>query len=449
MRTSISLVAALALFRQTCAHVVMIEPHPYNLDTPPLAQVGPLTAQFPWPCQGMSGIEEVTTVTAGTTQLVRFWGSAVHGGGSCQFSIAYGDTPPSEPTAWHTVYSMIGGCPAEAVGNIPTTETDPHGRENGPQCGNDSGTECTRQFNIPIPKQMKNGNAVFAWTWFNKIGNREMYMVCAPIKVVGGTDDQSFVDKLPPIFRANIAGQCTTGNGVLGFPDPGDYGVVHDAVTPGSNGGCEVGVEPVFQDPAGGGASQPASPSTPSPSTPGSVGTPSAVPSSVNSPAASMPVSTLITSPVASPTTTLGQQPPASDHAKCPAADTFYTAAHTKTSNADPSSKMTSGAPSSKMSPAAPSSEECSAEPPSKVTSAPLSSKPSTAVPSNQVSSAAPSSSGRPYWAVGMDPCPTSGALICFTPKKFGICNSGWALPQDVPAGTVCVNEGIAHEQVQ
>ncbi|KAH6987215.1 hypothetical protein EDB80DRAFT_756333 [Ilyonectria destructans] len=393
MRSSVSLAAALALVGQTCAHVVMIEPHPYNLDTPPLAQVGPLTSVFPWPCQGMHGIEEVTTVTAGTTQLVRFWGSAVHGGGSCQFSIAYGDTPPAEPTEWHTIYSMIGGCPAEAVGNIPTTETDPHGRENGPQCGNDSGTECTRQFNIPIPKQMKNGNAIFAWTWFNKIGNREMYMVCAPIKVVGGTDDESFVDKLPPIFRANIAGQCTTGNGVLGFPDPGDYGVVHDEVTPGSNGGCEVGVEPVFQDPAGGGASQPASPSeipsTPSPTTPGSIGAPSAAPSSVNSPAASMPVSTLITSPIASPTTTLGQQPPASDHAN----KTF------------------------------------------------------TAVPSNQVSSAAPPSSGRPYWAVGMDPCPTSGALICFTPKKFGICNSGWALPQDVPAGTVCVNEGIAHSQ--
>lgn len=440
MRTSISLVAALV--GQTCAHVVMIEPHPYNLDTPPLAQVGPLTEQFPWPCQGMHGIEEVTTVTAGTTQLVRFWGSAVHGGGSCQFSIAYGDTPPSEPTEWHTVYSMIGGCPAEAVGNIPTTETDPHGRENGPQCGNDSGTECTRQFNIPIPKQMKNGNAIFAWTWFNKIGNREMYMVCAPIKIVGGTDDEAFVDNLPPIFRANIAGQCTTGNGVLGFPDPGVYGVVNDEVTPDSNGGCEVGVEPVFQDPAGGGASQPASPSetpsTPSPTTPGSIETPSAAPSSVNPPASSMPGSTLITSPIASPTTTLGQQPPTSDHVKCPAADTFYTTASTKTSHADPSGKVSS---------AAPSSEECPAEPSSMVTSAALSSKVLSAVPSNQVSSAAPSSSGRPYWAAGMDPCPTSGALICFTPKKFGICNSGWALPQDVPAGTVCVNEGIAHSQ--
>lgn len=26
------------------------------------------------------------------------------------------------------------------------------------------------------PNSLKNGPATFAWTWFNKIGNKEMYM---------------------------------------------------------------------------------------------------------------------------------------------------------------------------------------------------------------------------------------------------------------------------------
>ncbi|KAH7121409.1 hypothetical protein EDB81DRAFT_913586 [Dactylonectria macrodidyma] len=393
MRPSMSFLTASALVAQAAAHVIMIEPHPYNLDTPPFAQVWPLTADlWPWPCQGMHDIEEVTTVTAGSTQTVRFWGSAVHGGGSCQFSIAYGDIPPDDVSEWHTIYTIIGGCPAEAAGNIPTTETDMHGRENGPQCGNDSGTECTRQFTIPIPKQMNNGPAIFSWTWFNKIGNREMYMTCAPINIVGGTGDDAFIDTLPPIFRANIPGECESGDGIIGFPDPGDYGVVNDGITPGSNGACEIGVEPVFQIPAGGDASQPASaseiPSISSPTSAGLVGTSLAPPTSANTMVASMPHDTFMTVPT-NPLVTTTQAPIATSIA------------------------------------------------------------PSQVTPPDTTSYAAPSSSGRPWWAVDHVPCPTSGALMCITPKKFGICNNGWALPQDVPLGTVCVLNKITHEQQQ
>ncbi|KAI9163660.1 spore coat SP96 precursor [Paramyrothecium foliicola] len=257
------------------AHVIMIEPHPYNLDTAPLLQTWPLSADLPFPCQGrFQHAEEVTTVTAGTTQTVKFWGSAVHGGGSCQFSVAYGTEPPVDPAAWHTIYSLIGGCPAEAEGNIPTDSKDPHGREHGPQCGNDSGKECTRQFNIPIPKNMKNGPAIFAWTWFNKIGNREMYMNCAPIEVVGGVEDSSFVQSLPPIFRANIPGECTTGTSgsVIGFPDAGEFGKVYQPIDPGSNGSCEPAGDASFDDsvakPALPSGAPTGSPSATSPSTP-------------------------------------------------------------------------------------------------------------------------------------------------------------------------------------
>ncbi|KAM5353534.1 hypothetical protein ACJ41O_000184 [Fusarium nematophilum] len=366
-----SLLKISAIAALTSAHVIMIEPHPYNLDTEPLYQTWPLSADLPFPCQGRSQhAEKVTKVTAGTNQLVKFWGSAVHGGGSCQFSVAYGDAPPDDPEAWHNIYSIIGGCPAEAQGNIPTTQKDPHGREHGPECGNDSGTECIRQFEIPISKEMKNGPAVFAWTWFNKIGNREMYMVCSPIEIVGGAEDQTFIDGLPAIFRANIPGECTTGpsGNVINFPEPGDFGVVLEPAGPGSSGSCPEGVEPDFKD-----GDAPAKPEKPSPSAPSSE-----QPSEA---------------PVAS------SVPPVLPPAPSSAANTTATRVQ-------------------------------QTETPTPTPTAP-------GVPAN---------SSVPDWVVGMKPCPESGMLICLSPTTFGICNHGWAVPQDVAAGTKCVDGRIVHE---
>ncbi|UZP35220.1 hypothetical protein NXS19_003036 [Fusarium pseudograminearum] len=308
--SSIIRIAALAA-SYASAHVIMVEPHPFNLDTEPLYQTWPLSAELPFPCQGRTQhAEQVTKVTAGKTQTVKFWGSAVHGGGSCQFSVAYGEEAPDDPKKWHTIYSIIGGCPAEAEGNIPTTGKDPHGRENGPECGNDTGKECTKQFDIPIPKDMKNGPAIFAWTWFNKIGNREMYMVCSPIEVVGGTDDSTFVDSLPPVFRANIPGECTTGasGSVINFPEPGDFGKVIEQGTPGSEGTCEKGVEPNFKDDG-------AAPEKPVPSAPVASGTSSSIqPSSSPTPSSFVTSTTdippVLPTSITAPINTTNPEPP-------------------------------------------------------------------------------------------------------------------------------------------
>ncbi|KAF4986184.1 hypothetical protein FDECE_16087, partial [Fusarium decemcellulare] len=357
--TSLTSIVALAATFAT-GHVIMLEPHPYNLDTEPLYQTWPLSADLPFPCQGRTQhAEEVTKVTAGSTQTVKFWGSAVHGGGSCQFSVAYGDTPPDNPDDWHTIYTIIGGCPAEAEGNIPTTGSDPHGRENGPECTNDSDKECTKQFNIPIPKDMKNGPAIFAWTWFNKIGNREMYMTCAPIEVVGGKEDNSYVDSLPGIFVANIPGKCTTGasGSVINFPVPGDFGKVYEQGTPGSEGSCPEGVEPNFKD------SGDAAPSKPAPSSPSEPV--SSSPAQPSKPSSEKPSSAPVASSV-----------PSSVPASAPAPSTGAT--------------TTTNTPAQK-----------------------------TDSPSESASDA-PASSGRPDWAVGMEPCPTSGQLICLSPTVFG-----------------------------
>ncbi|KAM0347391.1 hypothetical protein ACHAPU_004912 [Fusarium lateritium] len=388
---SLSTLSILALGASLASsHVIMIEPHPFNLDTEPLYQTWPLSADLPFPCQGRTQhAEQVTKVTAGTTQTVKFWGSAVHGGGSCQFSVAYGKNPPSDPSKWHTIYSIIGGCPAEAAGNIPTTGTDPHSRENGAECGNDTGKECTKQFNIPIPKDIQNGPATFAWTWFNKIGNREMYMVCSPIEISGGKDDSSFVDSLPAIFRANIPGECTTGasGSVINFPEPGDFGKVIEQGTPGSEGTCPKGVEPDFKEDA--------SPADPKPEEPVS-----SAPAQPSSPSSELPPSPPVESAAPVVPSSPAVQPPAPSRIV------------TTTTNT-----------------------------PAQPTLAPA--------PINSTKPEPPSGSGVPSWVdENYQACPPgvqSGMLNCFSETTWGICNVGWAYVFEVAPGTKCIDGRISH----
>ncbi|GAB1315453.1 hypothetical protein MFIFM68171_05663 [Madurella fahalii] len=252
-----SVAAAIAFLLGTVnGHMIMNTPTPYNLqDTAKLLQVDPLGPSFPFPCQGVFDTVAVTSITAGASQLVNFTGGAQHGGGSCQFSLTYENPPPADKSKWKTIYTIIGGCPVSAEGNLPVTGSDRDGRADATHCGNDSGTECIRQFDIPIPKDLPNGNATFAWTWFNKIGNREVYMNCAPVTITGGSDDTAFFDDLPVLFLANVPGECTTGNGVLNIPNPGRFGQVLEQPTAGSEGSCEkaAGVPTFEGDGSGGG----------------------------------------------------------------------------------------------------------------------------------------------------------------------------------------------------
>ena len=241
-----------ALLGLANGHMVMNTPTPYNLHNGyPLLQVNPLDdVIYPFPCQGLSTIEEVTPLTAGQTQLVNFTGGAQHGGGSCQFSLTYEYPPPADKTKWKTIYTLIGGCPVSAAGNLGAAAPDQDGRADSVHCGNDSGLECIRQFNIPIPKDVPSGNATFAWTWFNEIGNREVYMNCAPVSITGGSDSTAFFDSLPQMFVANIPGECTTNNGVLNIPNPGRFGKVLEEPAKGSTGTCpsdNPDIIPVFE----------------------------------------------------------------------------------------------------------------------------------------------------------------------------------------------------------
>ncbi|KAI9151322.1 Chitin binding domain [Paramyrothecium foliicola] len=190
------------------AHILMTSPAPYPLIggvmNAPLEATG---APFPCGTNSFTGVES-TVWEAGSTQNIQLKGTAVHGGGSCQVSVTT-DLQPSAGSVWKVIKSIEGGCPARnQAGNIEPGSAElplPEG------------------YDVEIP-DLPSGSYTMAWTWFNKIGNREMYMNCAPIEITGGSGSVD-PNSLPDMMVANIpAGNgCSTAEGVdVQFPNPGE-----------------------------------------------------------------------------------------------------------------------------------------------------------------------------------------------------------------------------------
>ncbi|KAI4735119.1 hypothetical protein E4T50_14348 [Aureobasidium sp. EXF-12298] len=240
--STVLLGSALALIAKSNAHVVMNTPTPYGFST---LQTSPLNGEgYNFPCQSGSRANafDATGVynpmKVGQDNDLKFTGTAVHGGGSCQLSVTYEYPPPADKSKWKIIHSYIGSCPANAQGNIAEAGSDVDGRPTGAQCTGDNQSECLKDLKFQIPEGMKNGNATLAWTWFNKIGNREMYMNCAPISITGGSDDDAFFNSLPELYVANIPNECNFNSGsfVVGFPNPGKFVTYGEAATPGDLG---------------------------------------------------------------------------------------------------------------------------------------------------------------------------------------------------------------------
>ena len=83
--------------------------------------------------------------------VVKLEGTAVHGGGHCQFGISY------DNTNFVVLKTVIRTCLIEGM-----------------------------TYNVPLPSNMPSGKVTFFWTWVNAIGNREYYMECADVNIHNG-----------------------------------------------------------------------------------------------------------------------------------------------------------------------------------------------------------------------------------------------------------------------
>ncbi|EEQ89326.1 uncharacterized protein BDCG_04446 [Blastomyces dermatitidis ER-3] len=173
-QTFVAAVAALLSAGAVDAHMKIRTPTPFN---PRALDNGPLDANGgDFPCKfsgrytpGPRVVPPENVFAIGAKQTLSFIGSAVHGGGSCQLSLTQ-DLIPNKNSVWKVIHSIEGGCPSAVDGNLPSD-------------ANGSGASV---FDFQIPPSIAPGEYTFAWSWLNRIGNREFYMNCAPITVTRG-----------------------------------------------------------------------------------------------------------------------------------------------------------------------------------------------------------------------------------------------------------------------
>ena len=365
--------------------MIMKTPTPFgvsSLNNSPLVADG-----SDFPCKQRPGVYDVgsakNTMPIGVNQTLSFTGSAVHGGGSCQISITT-DKAPTKDTKWNVIHSIEGGCPANTAGNLPENP--------------DGSSASTFQFSIP--EGVAAGDYVLAWTWFNKIGNREMYMNCAPITVTAGSKKRSYPppvkatkpgftkrSSFPGMFVANVGNGCATVDSAdLKFPQPGDsiQFAGSSALTPPSPANC--GTQAAL-----GGASSGSSASSGSAGSSGSAPAPAASSAAPAAPASSAGGAAASVAPIV----------------PAPAA-----------------SSAASAAPSA----AAPVASSVAAGTYTPVASAP---------------SAGSTGSSTGGGATSGGPC--SGSAMTCSPdgKQFGSCVNGNTVWQPVAAGTSCTNGQI------
>lgn len=175
-----------------------------------------------YPCKGYQhDPNQMPTAiyAAGSTYNITLGGSATHGGGSCQISLSYdhGET-------FRVIKSVIGGCLEKST------------------------------YDFTIPLYAPSGEALLAWSWQNKIGNREFYMQYAVTQVISSyasrqrrqTTSFDSIESLPGIWKANLQSinTCVTieGEDVV-YPSPGpdvEYGDGMNSSSTPSPGDCDT-----------------------------------------------------------------------------------------------------------------------------------------------------------------------------------------------------------------
>jgi hypothetical protein len=340
-------------------------PHATNVDytnTAPLAADG-----SNYPCKGyhqdMGSAAGASTASfaAGSQHNFTVVGGAPHGGGSCQVSLSY-----DKGKTFTVIQSIEGGCPLSS------------------------------SYDFTIPADAPAGEAIWAWTWNNQIGNREFYMNCAPVTITGGSSKREVEEKRasaafssrPQVFVANLGNGCNVPEGIdVQYPNPGPDKVAIGSKLAPPTGNCGSA--------AGGGGSDSGSGS--------------------GSGSGSAPASSAVQA-TAAPATTAA--PAASSAADLPGG-VFITVPTGGASSSAPAAAPTTLVTSVASAPAA-----------STVVSAPA------ATGTGSAGSGSGSSAGG--HAAGTA-CSNEGAWNCINGTSFQRCASGvWSSPMAVAAGTTC-----------
>ncbi|KAM0669035.1 hypothetical protein ACQRIT_003715 [Beauveria bassiana] len=379
---SLAAVLGMAAFAQ--AHMALTYPPPMrspkNKHTTDIDYdlTSPLNADGSnFPCKGtlnLVGTPQGAAVddwAAGSSQTLSIDGSAWHSGGSCQASLSY-----DKGKTWTVIHSWLGSCPT------------------GPSASS---------YDFKVPSDAPAGEAIFAWSWFNEVGNREMYMNCAVVNIKGNKSKKRRgipMSQRPAMFVANVGNGCGTTEGVdLELPDPGEDVTRKDSKFGPPVGNCATG------NPAPGPAPGPA-PEKPS-----------------SSPAAANPTK------VPTPTQPGGIFVTVSDASTArPSASSTSVATPTTT----PAGAPPAGTPPAAAPPAGtpPAGTPPAAAPPATTSSAPT---------------AAPTSGGNAGAFPAGAACDDLGSWNCIGGKEFQRCGSGnrWSVAQQLAAGTSC-KPGVA-----
>ncbi|KAK2603588.1 hypothetical protein QQS21_004268 [Conoideocrella luteorostrata] len=299
---SITALTVLSASGFAAAHMEMKDPPPLrskfnkfttNTDydmTSPMAANG---ANFP--CKGhlsVLGSAQAQTVadwTPGQPQSLTITGGANHNGGSCQASLSFDDGK-----TWKVIHSWIGNCP----------------------------TAGESKYQFTVPQDTPAGKALFAWSWFNQVGNREMYMNCAAINIKdGGKKKRGSTQSLqsrPEMFVANVGKGCGTSEGTdLMFPNPGPDVDMNSKKTAPPTGSCP-GSTPYGSSPAPAPAPAPGKPSPSASSSSAGPAKPTATtPSKVNNGQTKPSTPTKKPEPVPVPAPSRIPETPSEDNEKC------------------------------------------------------------------------------------------------------------------------------------
>ena len=135
---------------------------------------------FTFPCKGFP--KGPSVVTFDTNEIkVTLEGTAVHGGGHCQFGISYDDRN------FVVLKTVVSNCLLDSM-----------------------------SYSFTLPEDAKGDGVTIFWTWINRIGNREYYMECTDVTV--NTDGTRTNIRGKELLIVNQPGYPTVPEWELGAP---------------------------------------------------------------------------------------------------------------------------------------------------------------------------------------------------------------------------------------